>query len=602
MSLRISSWGRSSSIECLPRNYRLEKQLNIHKSEKTNEITFKEVVEMGDSDRDGNDCFLSKTFETRNNAIEMNRGADFEDVTKMFRRSLEISDLYLQRCSVDSGHASFDSEMSPDSLRSSSYPLDEKGTSESFGQCIQIYSSPRCVSSTVTARTHRSCSTDSAIEQGNEGFTRLSLPFETHRNTFCVMTSGNDEKTREEVHRKRSVTIMQSVSCPMLTMPSVVVSDHSSFTDKDIQISDGYVKPSQDYLQVTLDDIAVCASKNRRLSDSSTCSFISSLSSVSLDDDDACQSDVSETSVASSSKLSGWKKVRNIVHLCPFLQTYRKQKYPWVQLAGHQGNFKVGDKGSILKKLCGKEEACLKKLMNDSLKPFVPEFKGRVVTAEGEVFLELQDLLAGFEKACVMDVKIGLRTYLEDELVKAKAEPKLRKDMYEKMVHIDPTEPSEEEQRLKAVTKPRYMVWRETISSTTTLGFRVEGIKKADGSSTKDFKKTKTKEEVLAVLKTFTDGYSDVVNKYSSCLKDLHSVLEKSKFFASHELIGSSLLFVHDTKNAGIWLIDFAKTRPLPPEVHISHHDPWQMGNHEDGFLLGLKNLLQLFQMLHENK
>ncbi|XP_013772779.1 inositol-trisphosphate 3-kinase A-like [Limulus polyphemus] len=601
MSLRFSPWGRSSSIECLPRNYRLEKQLKIPKSEKTNEITCKSVVEMGDSDREGNDCFLSKTFETQNNTIEMNRGADFEDVTKMFRRSFEINKLYLQRCSVDSGHASFDSEMSPDSLRSSSYPLDEKGTSESIGQCIQVYSSPSCVSSAVTARTHRSCSTDSAIEHGNEDVTCLSLPFETRSNTFCVMTSDSDEKNREEVHRKRSLTIMQSVSCPMLTMPSVVISDHSSFTDQDLQIVDDYMKPSQDCLQVTLDDIAGCIPKNRRLSNSSSCSFMSSLSSVSWDDD-ACQSDVSETSVASSSKLSGWKKVRNIVHLCPFLQTYRKQKYPWVQLAGHQGNFKVGDQGSILKKLCGKEEACLKKLMNDSLKPFVPEFKGRVVTDEGEIFLELQDLLAGFEKACVMDVKIGLRTYLEDELAKAKAEPKLRKDMYEKMVHIDPTEPSEEEQRLKAITKPRYMVWRETISSTTTLGFRVEGIKKADGSSTKDFKKTKTKEQVLAVLKTFTDGYPDVVKKYMSRLKDLYSVLEKSKFFASHELIGSSLLFVHDAKNAGIWLIDFAKTRPLPPEVHISHHDPWQMGNHEDGFLLGLKNLVHLFQVLQENK
>eukprot|EP00102_Acyrthosiphon_pisum_P016556 XP_008187549.1 PREDICTED: inositol-trisphosphate 3-kinase B isoform X1 [Acyrthosiphon pisum] len=295
-------------------------------------------------------------------------------------------------------------------------------------------------------------------------------------------------------------------------------------------------------------------------------------------------------------KHSGWRKLRNIVQWTPFFQTYKKQRYPWVQLAGHQGNFKAGpEPGTILKKLCPKEQLCFQVLMKDILRPYVPEYKGHLTTDDGDLYLQLEDLLGDFTSPCVMDCKIGVRTYLEEELAKAKEKPKLRKDMYEKMIQIDPNAPSEEEHRLKGVTKPRYMVWRETISSTATLGFRIEGIKKSDGKSSKDFKTTKNRDQVIEAFRDFVAGFPHVIPKYINRLRAIRDILLDSKFFTTHEVIGSSLLFVHDSKNANIWLIDFAKTLILPSDIRINHTSEWVVGNHEDGYLIGINNLLDIF-------
>lgn len=165
----------------------------------------------------------------------------------------------------------------------------------------------------------------------------------------------------------------------------------------------------------------------------------------------------------------------------------------------------------------------------------MPKVK-RKVFQDGEAFLEMQDLLACFKDASVMDVKMGCRTYREDELENAFKDNKLRSDMYEKMIEIDQNEPTQEEKQQKAVTKPRYMIWRETISSSASLGFRIEGMRLGDGTVDKEFKTIRTEEQVAVALARFTQSNIQVRSLYLNRLKDLKNALEKSQFFTTHEV------------------------------------------------------------------
>ncbi|XP_046815885.1 uncharacterized protein LOC124422914 isoform X1 [Vespa crabro] len=429
-----------------------------------------------------------------------------------------------------------------------------------------------------------------------------------HSDSCCLCLGQSNTTSMRNLHEAGN----RRNSCVETTGPY-----YSKFDSPVLEYTDDNPSELKDQSKVELLDVPFV----RKVSDCST------TSSLSGDDCDISE----ELQPVKSLRTSGWKKLRNVVHWAPFFQIYKKQRYPWVQLAGHQGNFRAGPTpGTILKRYCSQEEACFRLLMRDILRPYVPEFKGVLDIRESEEencedsesktknkdedkkiekgsivcsYMQLQDLLGEFEQPCVMDCKVGIRTYLESELAKAKERPKLRKDMYEKMVQIDPTAPNVEEHRLQGVTKPRYMVWRETISSTATLGFRVEGIKLANGGSSKDFKTTKTREQVTEALKRFVEGYVHVVPKYLQRLKAIRTTLKASPFFASHEVVGSSLLFVHDVTSAGIWMIDFAKTLPLPQHLSEIRHDvEWQVGSHEDGYLIGVNNLIDIFEEIRSSQ
>lgn len=277
------------------------------------------------------------------------------------------------------------------------------------------------------------------------------------------------------------------------------------------------------------------------------------------------------------------------------MEENNEQQRPFFQLTGHKECFKTGTRpDTILKKSTGNEEQCLIELMEDVLSPFVPRVLG-TIKQDGQSYLEMQDLLAKFSDASVMDIKMGCRTYREDELTTS--ESKLRPDMYNKMIEVDQDEPTAEEKKVRAVTKPRYMIWRETVSSTASLGFRIEAMRLKDGTIDTNFKTIKDEEQIAKAFMRYA-GSNKIRLKYLKRLYNLRKALTKSKFFLSHELIGSSLLFVHSETDANIWLIDFANTQTIPENTEVTHRKKWELGNHEDGYLIGVDNIIRIFESI----
>ncbi|KAM8908554.1 uncharacterized protein AB9W97_005853 isoform 2-T2 [Spinachia spinachia] len=325
-------------------------------------------------------------------------------------------------------------------------------------------------------------------------------------------------------------------------------------------------------------------SRLMQVSSTSSCSSVN-FSSAESDDVFSEGEDVGSKRMAFR-KCRSWKTYMTMMHW-----SLRRQS-SWVQLAGHQGSFQLGEGGEVLKVYSKVEANCLDCLMRDPLRPFVPQYHGLVTRGE-LCYIRLEDLLSGLRKPVIMDCKMGVRTYQEEELVKARTSATLRSDMYQKMVKIDPSAPSAEEREQGGVTKSRYLQWKDTTSSTSTLGFRIEGIMTEDGSVQRDFRKIMTLAQVTETLLFFTRRQLEILKAYHSRLLALSDALKNSLFFSTHEVIGSSLLFVHDhSSKASVWMIDFAKTTPVSDASRLRHNIPWAEGSREDGYLIGLTSLI----------
>jgi len=243
---------------------------------------------------------------------------------------------------------------------------------------------------------------------------------------------------------------------------------------------------------------------------------------------------------------------------------------------------------------------------------FVPEYFGIVQRGERR-YIKLQDLLGDFSSPWLMDIKMGVRCYAEKELNNTKP----RNDLFERMVKMEGRMGREvltdAERSAQAITKARWMTLRDSLSSTQTLGFRVDGVVTASFHKTafeSELFMAREDADVMVALRSFLPSPAecrgchprDMATNLFEQLGQLRQALESSDVFQQNEFIGSSLFFAADTSGkVGVWMIDFNITTPC--EQKVKHDVAWELGNHEDGYLIGLRNLERLWgAMLEEDQ
>eukprot|EP01004_Peranema_trichophorum_P009682 NODE_842_length_2315_cov_58.014599_g716_i0.p1 GENE.NODE_842_length_2315_cov_58.014599_g716_i0~~NODE_842_length_2315_cov_58.014599_g716_i0.p1 ORF type:complete len:636 (-),score=114.10 NODE_842_length_2315_cov_58.014599_g716_i0:318-2225(-) len=266
------------------------------------------------------------------------------------------------------------------------------------------------------------------------------------------------------------------------------------------------------------------------------------------------------------------------------------------QASGHKGSF-FSSQTELYKEFTKIEFDALSRLHSDPLGKWAPEFHG-VELVEGKEMLKMQDLTSGMTFPNTMDLKIGVRTFLESECSSNKRRPDLLEKAKELRGKHDFVITQEQEE--KGFTKLEYLRLRDEISSTVNLGFRIDGMLLNPGEKKTDCRAIgNSREEVKSYLEMYLKkASSKQKDAMMGRLKDIRSVLDTSDFFKTSEVIGSSLLFVYDTNTsgAGVWIIDFGKTLPVPEDITLTHNSEWILGNHEDGYLMGLDNIISIME------
>jgi 1D-myo-inositol-triphosphate 3-kinase len=196
-----------------------------------------------------------------------------------------------------------------------------------------------------------------------------------------------------------------------------------------------------------------------------------------------------------------------------------------------------------------------------------------------------------------------------------------RPDLLRKMRSLDATAALPEEEAAGAITKLRYLKFREGLTTTRDLGFRVDAMKIGDDPTLNDsplnFRQgPREPAAVLRELTRFVCASRPLAAAFAARLRALRCALEAdAAFFPRYSLLRSSLLCTYDKRAVetatlsapgppvvGVHMIDFSSSEQARPGERLSHRAPWEPGNGEDGYLLGVDNLIKMFDKVERGE
>jgi hypothetical protein len=246
------------------------------------------------------------------------------------------------------------------------------------------------------------------------------------------------------------------------------------------------------------------------------------------------------------------------------------------QAAGHDSIFVGTEAGVVYKQANDGENEFYNEISSDAQwQRFVPRYYG-VGTASAldasassgkSRILKLQDLTYGFQRPCVMDIKIGLSTVAED------------------------------------ATEPKRRIAHEKDLNTTThwLALRICGLQVFDGtayqSRDKEWGKSLDSNAFRDGLRLFFNPTNaptlneSARRRLTSCLTQVDEILQFMRVQRKYRLYASSLLFVYEGASPTETAVE---AHPVVRMIDMAHVFPLRAddGVGDNGYCVGLENLV----------
>jgi 1D-myo-inositol-triphosphate 3-kinase len=189
---------------------------------------------------------------------------------------------------------------------------------------------------------------------------------------------------------------------------------------------------------------------------------------------------------------------------------------------------------------------------------------------------------------------------------------------------INPREARPDERKAGGISKARYLTYRDSLSSTSTLGFRIDAAMTSQAGGVRaplkfNFRKLKEEGKIRVCFAQFFQHSRILCRAVLIKLERMRAAFERSTFFPRAAFVRSSILITYDhemhaqlvkqgnataedllslTNPAAleVKMIDFAHSHLVDGDRTLSHREPWTLGSDEDGYLIGVDSLIGVLE------